>query len=98
MPGSNSINSTHESIPVQLELEGEGGLDVPVEDVLLEVVESPEGEVLGELLLPPHDEGHPPQLLLLQLAKVLPTEHLEHLTQLVVVGAVICKFESFCHT
>ena len=43
MPGSNSINSTNESIPVQLELEGEGGLDVPVEDVLLEVVESPEG-------------------------------------------------------
>ena len=43
VPGSNNINSTYESIPVQLQLEGEGGLDVPVEDVLLEIVESPEG-------------------------------------------------------
>ena len=64
--------------PVELQLKGEGGLQVPEDHVLLVVVLRPEGEVLGELLGPQDHEGDPPDELLPEEVDVLPAEGVEH--------------------
>ena len=74
--------------PVELQLKGEGGLQVPEDHVLLVVVLRPEGEVLGELLGPQDHEGDPPDELLPEEVDVLPAEGVEHGADVGVVDRV----------
>lgn len=45
--------------PVELQLEGEGGLQVAVDPVLLELLPGPVGEVAGEGAGPEDNKGDP---------------------------------------
>ena len=74
--------------PVELQLKGEGGLQVPEDHVLLVVVLRPEREVLGKLLWPEDHEGDSPDELLLEEVNVLPAEGVEHGANVGVVDRV----------